>query len=195
MKNQNDKKKYSKEEVILEIQTGRHKALAAMYPLYQERFMRWAKSWSHSFDDDVLIDAYLEAMLVFYQNVVSGHLIVLTTDVENYLITIGKNYLMKKYDKSKHTLYVDSFTPLTLPVEEDILTQIIIHEHAEEKKTKLIASIAELGKKCQELLKLSFYENLKASQIKELMNYKDETTVYVTKAKCIAQLRALILKK
>ena len=192
MKNQNNKKIYTREDIIQEIQAGRHEALRVMYPHYQEKFLRWAKSWNHSFDDDVLIEAYMEAIMVFYQNVVSGHLTVLTTAVENYLITIGKNYLMKKYDKGKHTLYVDDFTPITLPIQEDILSQIIILEMDEEKKTKLNASFALLGKKCQELLKLSFYENLKASQIKELMNYKDETSVYVTKAKCIAQLRALI---
>lgn len=195
MNTQDDKNVYSREEVIQEIQAGRYKALSAMYPRYQKAFLRWAKSWNQSFDDDVLIEAYMEAMVVFYTNVVSGHLKVLTTAVENYLITIGKNYLMKKYEKSKHTLYVDDFTPLTLPIQEDILSQIIILEVDEDKKTKLNASFALLGKKCQELLKLSFYENMKAPQIKELMNYKDEATVYVTKAKCIAHLRALILKK
>ena len=195
MNSQDDKTVYTGADVIQEIQAGRHGALRVMYPRYQQAFLRWAKSWNQSFDNDTLIEAYMEAVKIFYTNVVTEHLTVLTTSVENYLITIGKNILIKKYEKSKQTIYTPDFTPIALPIQEDFITELIILEMDEEKRTKLNASFALLGKKCQELLKLSFYENLKASQIKELMNYKDETTVYVTKAKCIAHLRALILKK
>ena len=194
MKSQNNKV-YSKEYILKEIQEGQQKALTVMYPHYQQAFLRFMKSWNQSFDDDTLIEAYMEAVTIFYRNVVSGHLTVLTASIENYLIAIGKNYLMKKYKKDKHTILIDDISPIDIEIEEDILSQIVLLEIKEEKKTELLKSFAELGKKCQQLLKLSFYENLKASQIKELMNYKDEATVYVTKAKCIAQLRALILKK
>ena len=133
MNSQDDKVVYSKEDVIQEIQAGPHTALTAMYPRYQKAFLRWARSWNKSFDDDVLIEAYMEAIIVFYTNVVTGHLTVLTTSVENYLITIGRNKLMRMYEKRKHTVYTDDFTSLTLPIQEDILSQIIIHEVAEDK--------------------------------------------------------------
>ena len=192
---QDDKQVYTGEDVIKQIQEGRQKALNVMYPRYQQSFLRFMKSWNQSFDEDTLIEAYMEAVTVFYTNTTSGRLSVLTATVENYLIAIGKNYLMKKYKKDKHTVLIDDMSPIDTQTEDDILSQIVLLEIKEEKKTELLKSFAELGKKCQELLKLSFYENLKASQIKELMNYKDEAIVYVTKAKCIAQLRALILKK
>ncbi len=194
MKSQEDKV-YTKEYVLKEIQEGHQKALSAMYPRYQQAFLRFMKTWNQSFDEDTLIEAYMEAVTIFYSNIVSGHLTVLTASVENYLIAIGKNYLMKKYKRDKHTVLMDDISPIDTQIEEDILSQIVLLEMKEEKKTKLLKSFSELGKKCQELLTLSFYENLKAPQIKELMSYKDEATVYVTKAKCIAHLRALILKK
>ena len=194
MNSQDDKQVYTGKDVLKQIQEGRQKALNVMYPRYQQSFLRFMKSWNQSFDEDTLIEAYMEAVTVFYTNATSGRLSVLTATVENYLIAIGKNYLMKKYKKDKHTVLIDDISPIDTQIEEDILSQIVLLEIKEEKKTELLKSFAELGKKCQQLLKLSFYENLKASQIKELMNYKDETTVYVTKAKCIAQLRALILK-
>ncbi len=195
MNSQDDKTIYTKEDVLKQIQEGRQKALTVMYPRYQQAFLRFMKSWNQSFDEDTLIEAYMEAVTIFYTNITSGHLTVLTASVENYLIAIGKNFLMKKYKRDKHTVLMDDISTIDTQVEEDILSQIVLLEIKEEKKTKLLKSFAELGKKCQELLKLSFYENLKASQIKELMNYKDEATVYVTKAKCITHLRVLILKK
>lgn len=195
MNSQNDKTVYTGEDVIKQIQAGRQNALNVMYPRYQQAFLRFIKSWNQSYDEDTLIEAYMEAVTIFYTNVTSGHLTVLTTTVENYLIAIGKNFLMKKYKRDKHTVLMDDISTIDTQVEEDVLSQIVLLEMKEEKKTALLKSFAELGKKCQELLKLSFYENLKASQIKEIMNYKDETTVYVTKAKCISHLRELILKK
>ncbi len=195
MNSQDNKIVYSGEDVIKQIQEGRQKALTVMYPHYQQAFLRFMKSWNQSFDEDTLIEAYMEAVTIFYSNVTSGHLTVLTATVENYLIAIGKNFLMKKYKSDKHTVSIDDMAPVDTPMEEDILSQIVLLEMKEEKQTVLLKSFAELGKKCQELLTLSFYDNLKASQIKEIMNYKDETTVYVTKAKCIAHLRVLILKK
>jgi hypothetical protein len=145
MNSQSDKTTYNGEQVIEEIRTGRQEALRVMYPRYQKSFLRWARSWNQSFDDDTLIEAYMEAIKVFYTNVITGHLSVLTTTVENYLITIGKNYLLKKSDKGKITVSTDDFSNIDTQLEEDILSQTILTEMDVEQKTKLRQSISQLG--------------------------------------------------
>jgi RNA polymerase sigma factor (sigma-70 family) len=194
MNQPSDKTTYKGEQIIEEILSGRQEALRVMYPRYQKAFLRWARSWNQSFDDDTLIEAYMEAMKVFYTNVITGHLSVLTTTIENYLITIGKNYLMKKYEKSKQTIQTDDFSHITNQVEQDILSQTIIQESDMEQTDNLRKAFAQLGDKCQTLLKLYFYENVKSPEIKERMGYTDENSVYASKSRCLAQLRSLILK-
>ena len=58
---------YNSEQIIEEILRGGKRALRVMYPRYQKSFMAWARSWSHGFDEDTLIEAYMEAVKVLYQ--------------------------------------------------------------------------------------------------------------------------------
>jgi DNA-directed RNA polymerase specialized sigma24 family protein len=165
-----------------------------MYPRFQSAFLRWARAWNTTFDDDTLIEAYLEAVQIFYTNVVTGKLIELNAPVENYLIGIGKNLLMRKAQNAKMNIAIDDIPEKNPHLDKDILTLIIEEEYDEERKRKLRLAFAELGAKCQQLLKLFYYENFKSTDIKDIMAYKDENNVYASKARCLAQLRDIILK-
>jgi RNA polymerase sigma factor (sigma-70 family) len=185
-------KNYNSEHIIDEILSGREAALRTMYPRYQKSFMAWARSWSYDFDEDTLIEAYMEAVKVFYINVRSGNLTCLKSSVENYLIGVGKYYLMKKAKQNNKILPVDKLD-FNLSEDENFLTQTIESELDNERKTKLRKAFAQLGEQCQQLLTLAFFENKKAPDIKHLMNFENENTVYASRSRCLSKLRKLIL--
>jgi RNA polymerase sigma factor (sigma-70 family) len=183
---------FNSEQIIDEILRGGEAALRAMYPRYQKSFLAWAKSWSYGFDDDTLIEAYMEAVKVFYLNVKTGKLTSLKSSVENYLIGVGKYYLMKKAKQNNKIMPTDNAT-FDLSDDDNFLTQTIESEMDDERKTKLRRAFAHLGEQCQQLLKLAFFENKKAPDIKNLMNFENENTVYASRSRCLSQLRKLIL--
>ena len=183
---------YNSEQVIKEIREGGKDALRIMYPRYQRSFMAWARSWSHGFDEDTLKEAYMEAVKVFYINVTTGQVTSLRSSVENYLIGVGKFYLMKKAKQNKKIVPQDN-VGFDLSDDENFLTQTIEAELSEEHKTKLRIAFAQLGEQCQKLLKLAFFEHKKAPEIKNLMNFENENTVYASRSRCLSHLRKLIL--
>ena len=184
---------YDSEQVIEEILKGGDKALRAMYPRYERSFMAWVKSWNYGFDDDTLIEAYMEAIKVFYINVRTGRVTHLKSSVENYLIGVGKLYLLKKAQQNKRILPPDNLE-FTLSDNDNFLTQTIASELSDEHKTKLRLAFADLGEQCQKLLKLVFYENKSASEIKEIMNFENDNTLYASKARCLKKLKKLFTK-
>ena len=52
----------------------------------------------------------------------------------------------------------------------------------------------QLGKKCQKLLHLIFFEEKEVQEVMEEMDYKNTNTLYVSKARCLEHLKELITK-
>lgn len=183
---------YNSEQVIEDILKGGEKALRAMYPRYEKSFMAWVKSWSYGFDDDTLVEAYMEAIKIFYINVRTGRVTHLKSSVENYLIGVGKFYLLKKAQQNKRILPPDNLE-FTLSDDDNFLTQTIEAELDDEHKTKLRLAFDQLGQQCQKLLKLIYFDEKNASYIKEEMGFNDNT-LYTSKSRCLKKLKKLITK-
>jgi hypothetical protein len=183
---------YNSEQIIEEIVRGGEQALRTMYPRYQKSFMAWAKSWSHGFDEDTLVEAYMEAVKIFYINVTTGRLTSLKSSVENYLIGVGRYYLMKRAALNKKVLTPDNVA-YDIADDENFLTQTIASELDDELKTKLRKGFALLGQQCQKILTMFYFEQKKSPEIKNAMNFDNDNTMYASKARCLAQLRKLIL--
>ena len=184
---------YNSKQVIEDILRGRDVSLRAMYHRYQDYFMAWAWKWGHGFDNDTLKEAYLEAVTVFYTKVTSKELTELDSSVENYLIGVGKNFLLKKAKLNKKIVSPEDL--VSTPTEDDsFLTKTIESELDEEHKAKLRSAFGQLGKKCQKLLHLIFFEEKEVQEVMEEMDYKNTNTLYVSKARCLEHLKELITK-
>lgn len=183
---------YNSEQIIEEILRGGEQALRTMYPRYQKSFMAWAKSWSHGFDEDTLIEAYMEAIKVFYINVTTGHLSSLKSSVENYLIGVGRYYLMKRAALNKKVLTPDNVA-YDIADDENFLTQTIESELDDERKLKMRKGFALLGQQCQKILTMYYIEEKKSPEIRDAMNFDNDNTMYASKSRCLAQLKKLIL--
>jgi DNA-directed RNA polymerase specialized sigma24 family protein len=185
---------FNSEEIIEEILRGGEKALRTMYPRYKKSFMAWAKSWSHGFDEDTLIEAYMEAVKVFYINVTTGRLTSLKSSVENYLIGVGRFYLMKRAASNKKVLPTENLD-FDIADDENFLTQTIASELDDERKLKMRKGFALLGQQCQKILTMFYLEQKKSPEIRDAMNFDNDNTMHASKSRCLAQLRKLILNE
>ena len=174
------------------ILTGDESAMRVLYPRYQAVFMHSIReAWRNTFDEKDMIEAYMESIANFYIRVKSGKLTHLDSTVESYLIATGKYILIKEAKRKNKNLPIDN--KMNEPVDNDnFLTQMITTELDDNRKERLRNAIAQLGKKCQLLLTLSFREHKTADDIVAIMNYSNLNTLYAAKARCLKELKDLI---
>ncbi len=180
--------------IIQEIVEGDETTLRALYPRYQVVFMRTIReAWRDTFDEETMIEAYLEAIANFYIRVKSKKLTHLNNTVESYLIATGKYWLIRETQRKNLTVPID--ISITEPIDdENFLTQTTASELDEGRKARLRDAFEQLGKKCKQLLNLSFWEDKSTEEIMDSMGYANLNTLYAAKARCIKDLKELIKK-
>lgn len=178
----------SREKSLLkQIQSGDHRAIEEVYILYKTDFMAYASRFSVN-DEDV-VDIYQDSIIVLYENIISGKLVSLTSSVKTYLFAIGK-YKIYNSLKIKATTK-EGFSDYEFLLKEDNEEDFLLKEENIEKVQK---GYQALGTRCQEVLKMFYYENLSIEEIKNRLNYTSKDVVKSQKSRCIKQLKEIVLK-
>jgi hypothetical protein len=100
---------------------------------------------------------------------------------------------MKRAALNKKVLPPDNVA-FDITDDENFLTQTIASELDDERKLKMRKGFALLGQQCQKILTMFYLEQKKSPEIRDAMNFDNDNTMYASKARCLAQLRKLILK-
>lgn len=130
-------------------------------------------------------DIYQDAVIALIENAKRGKLDTLKSSVSTYLIAIGKFMIFKKL-KQPH-LQTD-FSVLKEIDWEDFETADETFE-----QTKLMREqFLKLGPKCQELLRLFYYEEQKLDAILEALGASSKDVLKSQKSRCIKQLKDLM---
>lgn len=181
-------------DIIAEIKHQGEAALRRIYPLYLPDFRQWAKKCFKCTDDDVN-DAYQEALVALYRNVLTGKLVELKAALKTYLFAIGYRQLQRQLSKNKHLQQLSDLPDFQLPDDSHFLQELIQQETYHEQQTFLRQSINKLPDTCQKILEAYFYQGLSITQIKETYNYSSENSVSVQKSRCLKSLRDIIEAK
>lgn len=175
--------------IISQIKSGGQAELGLLYEEYRAEFIQWiSKEYHCSIDDSK--DIYQLTILIFYDNVRTGKLEYLVSSVKTYLFSIGKNIARENMRKAKRNIPFSQVKWLKeslvdepdQPVDENIFT---IAKNA----------LAELGKPCQQLLELYYYEKKSMEEISDILHYKNADTAKNQKCKCMGRLRKLFEKE
>jgi RNA polymerase sigma factor (sigma-70 family) len=177
--------------IIAEILAGRETTLRRIYPLYAAEFKAWARRFVVCSEAD-LTDAYQDALIVFYRNVISGKLTGLTSSLKTYLFAIGIRQLRRSLQQQQRVNLMDELTDADLPQDPTFLQLLIEEEDYQAKRTHLSQAIEQLSPACQKVLELYFYQGYSIPQIKELLNYQSENSVSVQKSRCLKALRDIL---
>lgn len=182
---------HSDNKIIAEILEGRETTLRRIYPLYAAEFKVWARRFVQCSEAD-LADAYQEALVAVYRNIVGGRLTNLTSSLKTYIFAIGYRQLKRAVRQNQKISFIAEPSELDLPQDPHFLQLLVEEEDYQAQKKYLGQALAQLSPACQKVLELFFYEGYSIPQIKEQLNYQSENSVSVQKSRCLKALKNIL---
>jgi RNA polymerase sigma-70 factor (ECF subfamily) len=171
--------------IIEQIRGGGKEALAKVYLDYRKEFIGWAFK-QFNCPSAAAEDAWQQAIIVLYENVVSGRLQSLSSSEKTYLFAIGKNKLR---EANRREMKIQSLDDFDVPMDQtptEPFEQITLD--------KAVACLHLLGEPCKALLIEFYYHRRSMEQIVTTLGYKNEATAKSQKYKCLARLRKKFLE-
>lgn len=162
--------------------------IKALYNVNRLAFLGFSKKYN--IDEADSLDVYQEAFIAIRKHAISGKLYDINSSFKTYLFGIGKHLIYKKlkeysvtktYDAQLHKAEND-YEEIELETEKELTEQQQILQHY----------FKQLGKKCQQMLTLSFYRGLTNDEIATLEGYDSEAVVRSQKSRCLKTLKDLI---
>ena len=161
-------------------------ALKEIYNTYRNEFILWATG-NHSCTTEEAKDIFQQSMIVLYENVIYEKLTEITTQVNTYLFSIGKNKILELMrQKGKAVIQNEDQVDF-----ESHLYGLEIDEGFEEKMRKVEASILKLGTPCKNILEQYYYHKKSMQELSEILGYKSSDTVKNLKYKCLQRLKQI----
>ncbi len=157
-------------------------ALKNVYLEHRDEFISWARRQMHCSADQAK-DAYQQAIIILYENIVNAKLVMLQSSEKTYLFAIGKNKLREMLREDVRFQNLDSIDYMELGAEE---------EPVDPKKLRHASEcLQHLGEPCKRLLEEFYYHQSTMTRIAEKLGYKNEDAAKSQKYKCLARLRKL----
>jgi len=164
--------------IVDELKQGGSPALEAVYVRYRVEFIQWLKG-RLGCEAELAKDIYQQSILTFYENVQSGKLTILTSQVKTYLFSIGRNKYYEtvrgkaRQEKAKDWQSEHDSTP------ENLLQLVEV-------------CLEKLGEPCRSVLIQFYFHKRSMEQLTELFDYKNVDTAKNQKYKCLERLRKLV---
>lgn len=180
---------YSEDQQLIEsIRKGDEKSIVRVYQLHKEGFVHWAQVNYRIGESDAL-DAFQDAVVCLYKNIVKGKLESLTSSLKTYLYAIGKNIVRKKLQQSVVLDKDDLWILENLKAEP-------VDDFANNERQRFVAKLmSTIGEPCQTILRLFYFNNFSMDAIAQAMNYKNENVVKTQKLRCLTTLKNMVRGK
>jgi DNA-directed RNA polymerase specialized sigma24 family protein len=153
--------------------------------LYEDTFPKVAKFVANrggSFQDAK--DIFHDALVILYEKMVV-HEVSIDASPAFYLVGIAKHLWIRKFNDDHRKVGLDE-------MEKAIVLPEDYFEGPENHLTRLLELT---GRKCLELLRAFYYDNIPLQQIKSVFGFSTVHSASVQKFKCIEKLRNTIQKK
>ncbi len=170
-------------DVLTGIRSGDQRLLYDIYRANRNEFIQWVVK-EFSANQEQAKDAFQEAMVDFYQNVMSGKLAVLTSSLKTYLFQLGKHKILNIQKKEQRLTYHNS-----LQLIDSGETHLFMEEENKAFTQEQISlAIAQLPQDCQKVLKLHYFNDYDMESIARELNYKNADTAKSKKSLCMKRL-------
>jgi DNA-directed RNA polymerase specialized sigma24 family protein len=158
----------------------REKLFMALYKNAFPAVARYISKMGGTFDEAK--DIFQDALVIYYEKAVASP-IAFKTDDKAYLIGIAKHLWLKKYrENSLHT-----------PLEG--LDMTIVLDEEQPSQVRLIHFLETAGKRCMELLRSFYYDQLPLADLANLFGFSGVRSATVQKYKCLEKVRETIKEK
>lgn len=157
----------------------REKFFIALYKNAFPVVARYVSKMGGSFDEAK--DIFQDALVIYYEKATSG-LLALKTNEKAYLMGIAKHLWLKKHHDDSKLVSIDG-----LDAENKEEAQFADH--------KILRFLETAGKKCMELLKSFYYDQLPLADAATLFGFSGTRSATVQKYKCLEKVRETIKEK
>jgi len=175
--------KTSDEHIIQSIRANDQSVVKLLYLAYRAAFVEWAVGKFKISNADAL-DAFQEAVIVFYQNVEESKIERLDSSIKTYLFGIGKYKLMRIAQNNKKLVAADALPELPVDMSRTMADYELDHQQSLLKK-----AFALLGENCRTLLSYFYYNGFDMETIANRMDYKNTDVVKSRKRACLVKLK------
>ncbi|SMD36964.1 RNA polymerase sigma factor, sigma-70 family [Reichenbachiella faecimaris] len=173
------------QDIVDQLKEGKEALFRTFYLKEQEKFIAWCQK-ELSLTEEEARDAYQEAQMYLYENIVQGRLDQLTSQLSTYLYSVAKNQVLMKFRKQN-----------TVLKHEDRLNEhLVFLKGTEELGSDKAAAAAQIKREidhmlepCKSLLKLFYYESLSFKDIAQRLGYKNDGVAKNQKKRCLDRLR------
>ncbi len=163
------------------------KLIEELYRAHRTSFCLWARK-RYNLDDDTILDLFQDSVIVFYNHIVKNKLAELKSSPQAYLYGIGKNLMLKKIEKNRKVEHVESVDETLV---KDVDLAIFRQMDSDDQKDKIRLAFQGLNEKCQEILKLFYFNQYSIEAIQHHLDYKSSNAVKSRKYQCLESLKKI----
>ncbi len=180
---------------LVEMLKDSNEALTIVYKKHKEYCFNFMKTM---FDDmDEIYDIYQDAVIVFYEKVISPSFI-LSCSIQTYLNSICRNQVLLRLKKRNKQAFMRINTG-----DEDFLENISDwYDDSDQIKNDrvtilevILTEMKESASKCYEILVRFFYQNQSMEKIADCMEYTNAANAKNQKFRCQEKLKSEMFKR
>jgi len=175
------------QDIIALIRNGENQVIDDIYIKFRQPFVKWA-SWKYQIEKDNAMEIFKYAVVIFYDNIVSGKIDSLGCTIKTYLFAIGKNKIREQLRLNARS---------RPKAGSEILDQLISEENYLDHKDAcdyfeiVRKAMQQLGNPCDQILEYYYYYSMSMLEITKKMEYKNTDTVKNMKYKCLKRLQRI----
>lgn len=172
--------------------SGDMHVLEEIYVRHRDEFLAWAGTRFGESDRQELLDAWHDAVIMFYEQVSDGRLTRLTCAMRTYLFTIGFRRMLTLRKKKGRSELKEDFH-----ANDDMAETINMDEWVDmdERCYKIcMQAVEDLPTQSRRILVLRYLEGKELAEILRIMKYKSANSVSVTLSRALNTLREILLK-
>jgi len=151
--------------------------------LYRSAFpsvARYISKMGGSFDEAK--DVFQDALVIYYEKAAAGTVLIKTNE-KAYLLGISKHLWLRKFKDNVLHCPIDG-----IDLEADADTE-------DYSENKLMHYLATAGKKCMDLLRSFYYDNVPLADAATLFRFSGVRSATVQKYKCLEKVRETVKQK
>ncbi|MBK8242347.1 MAG: sigma-70 family RNA polymerase sigma factor [Saprospiraceae bacterium] len=179
--------------IVSLIVQGNMEVLDQVYASYKPAFLNWARQRYPSTNQQDIVDSWHDAVIAFYEQVISKKLTVLTCELKTYLFTIGYRSLIKKHKKIQRIIEDTEIDKHLISASLNLFFEV--EDPWKEQKEILLKEINELPTQSQQILMLRFIDGKSLKDISEIVNYKSLNVLSATISRSLKLLKNKIQGK
>ncbi|NJO03306.1 MAG: sigma-70 family RNA polymerase sigma factor [Bacteroidia bacterium] len=160
-----------------------HAHLEELYLSTFPRVAAFVKSMQGNLED--ARDIFQDALVIYLEKAQRGQLAVYQSE-QSYLLGIVKHLWIRKFRRDAPKVSLDD-AEQTINLEDAYFPLV--------NETRLLQILEQSGKRCLDLLRAFYYQNLSMKKIAAFLGFKSERSATVQKYKCLEKLRNVVKEK